>query len=363
MLIPGIQLRLDRMGAPGWSIGAVLGSMFMVQLLVSPLWGRLSDRTGRKPVIIVCTLISASSMLLYAFADSPGLVLLSRILAGLGAANIAVTQAYISDLNATGTKLARMGRIGAAISAGLIAGPALGGFLSRFGDFHLIGLTATAFSTLGAIAVAIILPKLTPTKSQQKPKGNFDLIRSIPGLARVFAVIAIGWFALATLEGTFGRLIKATLGLGEFEFGLIFAYESLLAVLVQSLFVERIEKRFNTTPSLKVSYCLMGIGLALFPFAPGLWALFVASTLYAVGSAVANPMANALCSQLTPEEKQGELFGLIQSARSFGFIVGPILGGKFFDLNHAAPYILSMLVCLVAAIVVPKYPGIRSSHG
>ena len=105
--------------------------------------------------------------------------------------------------------------------------------------------------------------------------------------------------------------------MGQLEFGIIFAFESILALVVQVFLLRKVEKHFSTTMALRVSYLFMGAGLVLFPFAPAMWALFVAATAYAIGAAVANPTANALCSKMTPEERQGEMFGLMQSARSF----------------------------------------------
>lgn len=363
MLIPDVQIRLDEQIEPFWwgsvemkgiCIGLILSSMFMVQFMVSSRWGKLSDRVGRKPIVVTCTLLSASAMAVYALAKDPWMILLSRILAGVGAANIAVAQAYIADLAASGSKLAAMGRIGAAISTGLIAGPALGGFLAYYGGNQLLGWTAATASAVGALLAALLLPKVVPTPRGERPRGSLSLLRTVPGLGRVFAVIVVGWLALATLEGTFGRLIKDNLGMGQREFGAIFAYESILALVVQLLLLKFVEKVLSTTAALRVSYVAMGAGLLLFPFAPALWALFVASTAYAVGSAVANPTANALCSKLTPEARQGELFGLMQSARSFGFLVGPIVGGALFDVWHAGPYVMAMAVCLAAAFAVPN---------
>ncbi|MBS1713850.1 MAG: MFS transporter [Armatimonadetes bacterium] len=367
MLIPDVQLRLDALLPPlrdpatGWDwkgavIGLVLSSMFIVQILVSSGWGRLSDRIGRKPVVVICTAVSAASMGVYALATNPAHILLSRILAGLGAANIAVAQAYIADLAATGSKVAAMGRIGAAISAGLVAGPAIGGRLSDAGGNALLGAVACGASAAGALLALIVLPSLPVTPRESKPKGNLDILRTVPGLTRVFVVIVIGWFALATLEGTFGRLIHATLGLGTKEFGDVFSYESLLGLVVQGLLVGIVAKKFSSTAVLRVCYVLMGLGLALFPYAPSLPAIFAASTVYGIGTSIANPTANALCSQLTPEERQGEMFGLLQSARSFGFMVGPLLGGAIFDAWHAGPYLLAMAVCVCAALAVPRIP-------
>lgn len=361
MLIPNVQLQAERMGTPGWGIGAILSSMFVVQFLVSSSWGRLSDRIGRKPVIVVCTLLSASAMAVYAMADTPWLILASRVLAGLGAANIAVAQAYCSDLAATGSKVAAMGRMGAAISAGLIAGPAVGGAVGHWGGHGAVGWVAATASSIGAVLAWALLPRVPVTPRSEKPKGSLDLLAKIPGLGKVFGVIAIGWLSLATLEGTFGRLIKHTLGLGELEFGLVFGYESLLGLIVQGLLVGAISRKWSPTVALRLSYVQMGLGLGLFAFAPSLAVIFLASTIYAVGSSIANPTANALCSELTPEDRQGELFGLMQSARSFGFLIGPVLGGALFDAWYAGPYVLAMFVCLVAALAVPSVSPRASS--
>src|SRR5688572_16075672 len=133
MAFPDIQLRAEKFGAPGVLIGLLLSSYFIVQILASPRWGRLSDHVGRKPVLLTCTALSVLSMLAYAFASSLWLILLSRIFAGLAAANVVVAQAYIADTSTEADRAAKMGRIGAAITAGLIAGPALGGYLAHVG--------------------------------------------------------------------------------------------------------------------------------------------------------------------------------------------------------------------------------------
>ncbi len=354
MIIPNIQIQLDKLQVPGWQIGSILSSMFVVQILTATVWGKISDCTGRKIIIVACTIISSLSMVAYALAPNAGFILLSRILAGLGGANIAIAQAYIADLSASGSKVAGMGRIGAAISAGLIAGPALGGWLGGLGGHQLVGFVAGTLSLTGAILGMALLPKVKPTEREARKKGELGLIRSVPGLFGVFFIIAIGWFSLATLEGTFGRLIHHRFSAGEREFGMIFAFESLLSLITQSYLVERIDKKLRTKTTLAISYLGMGIGLVMFPFVPQFWMLFAASAIYAIASAMTNPLVNALCSEITPENRQGELFGLIQSVRSLGFAIGPTIGGSLFDLWPAAPYVLAMGACFLAAISVPK---------
>ncbi len=354
MLIPDIQLRAEAWGAPGWMIGGLLSSTFLIQFLVSPRWGHLSDAVGRKPVIVGCTVLSALSMAVYAMATNPGMILVSRILAGVGAANIAVAQAYVADSSDPGSKVAAMGRVGSAVSAGLIFGPALGGWLASIGGNHLLGAVAATASCAGAAIAAFALPRIQPKPRESQERASIRDLLPIPGLARTVFVIAVSWFALAMLEGTFGRLIESSLGYGQFEFGVIFAFESMVTFGAQAFLVDRLSKRRSTRANLRASYLLMGVGLVSFPWAPSFAFLLVGSFLFAVGSGVANPTANALCSSLTPDDRQGQLFGLLQSARSLGYLLGPSLGGALFDVWHAGPYVLAALICCVAAMAVPR---------
>ncbi len=364
MAFPDVQLRAEAFGAQGWLIGALLASLFVVQFLASPGWGSLSDRIGRKPVIVGCTLLSSCSMLVYAQATNLWWILASRILGGLAAANVVVAQAYLADTTTEENRAAAMGRIGAAISAGLISGPVFGGYLAAMGGNHLLGSVAGLISGLGAATLILFLKaehgreKAQPGK---RPIIDLRLLKDLPQLRRLFALAVVSWFALACLEGTFGRLIHIKLGFGQKEFGEIFSFESLVSVVVQGVLLAAISKRLGQTALLRLGYLMMGAGLFLTPHAPGLAVLFVFSAIYSIGTALANPTVNSACSALTPTDRQGELFGLLQGTRSFGFILGPILGGILFDWRPDAPYILAGFVGLLAAFLVPKV-SIQQPH-
>ncbi len=371
MAFPDVQLRAEVFGAPGWLIGMVLSSYFLTQLIVSPHWGALSDRIGRKPVLLGCTVLSALSMLVYAFAGTVWLILASRVLAGFAAANVVVGQAYIADITPEKDRHAAMGRVSAAILMGLVAGPAIGGELAAVGGNYLMGLTAASASTLSCLWILFGVKALPPS-SVQKPGARqlfaIGLLRDVAPLRRIFFVSAAGWFSLACLEGTFGRLIERLFGYGQREFGWVFSYESLLGAGV-GLLLAWISRRMAALTILRLGYTLQGVGLALNPLAP--WvaagiagiavpgviepafvALLIASTVYGLGVGIANPTINTVCSALAPSDRQGEMFGLLQGARSVGFLAGPILGGLLFDWQPAAPYYLAGAVALGAAALV-----------
>jgi len=364
MLVADIQLHAAGMVPGGWPVGAIVGgllaSTFIAQILVSPRWGSLSDRVGRKPVLIVCSLLSAGAMLVYGAADSLWLLLASRLMSGFGAANVAVAQAYISDLYDGPARTAAMGRISAAISAGLVIGPPIGGFIATKGSHAAVGFVAGGASLVGALLLAAILPNVKPTAERRPGKAPvFDLriLGEYPSLRKFVAIAAVAWFSLATLEGTFARLINALFGYDQSHFGIIFGYESLLVVVVSGFALGWLAKRIAETTLLRSAFLFQGIGLAMNPLAAlvPVWpmaSLLVASTLYAFGSGIANPTINDICSRQVPEHRQGELFGILQSARSLGFVLGPILGGIMFDWQPAAPYFLAGAVCLFAAFLV-----------
>jgi MFS family permease len=353
MLLPDVQLRAERLGAPGWMIGVILSSMFVVQTLVSPVWGGVSDRTGRKPVIVACTLLSGIAMLVYTQSTVVWIILLSRILAGFGAANVATVQAALADSATQEERTAVMGQLGAASTTGLIVGPAIGGFLASQGGALILGGVAGLCSLIGTLAVILFVPNTRPSvQDRERKRAGWRMLQGHRVLIVLFSVASVGWFSLACLEGTFGRLLERNLGQGQLAFGLIFAYESLLSVLVQSLLVKRASDRLGDRQLLTWAFVLQGFGLAAMPFAPSLPMIVVASTVFSFGNAFLNPSINGWCSRATPENRQGELFGLLQSARSVGFVVGPVLGGAMFDWRPPAPYMLAGIASAIASIAL-----------
>lgn len=355
MVFPHVQLHARDLHASGLVIGLLLASMFVVQMVASPPWGILSDRIGRKPVFLVCTALSASSWVVYAFSTNLWLILASRILAGLAAANVVVAQAYLAEITPEERRSAVMGRSGAAISGGLILGPAIGmQIAARFGTTTL-GLVAAGCS-IAAVVCGALMPRATDRREQRPGKNpvfDFSLLRDHPGL-KPLALLAIGsWFALATLEGTFGRLITEHYGLPETIFGDIFSMESLVGALVQAVLLGWVSKYLSDRLLLRIGFFLVGFGLLLTPFAPAVWLLFLFSALYSLGTGLANPTVNSLASRMVSDERQGELFGLLQGTRSIGFLVGPAIGGALFDWRPAAPYVLAGTVGLLASLLVP----------
>ncbi len=271
-----------------------------------------------------------------------------------------------------------LGLVSATLSAGMIFGPAVGGFLSHSSGPKLIGVIGAIISFVGGALVLFMVPKDAPgedlDQSGELPKKTavFDLsiFRSYPTLLPFFWIAVSASFALATLEGTFGRLIHAMLGYGQREFGVVFSYEALLGIFVSVVVLVWLGKRMCDTSILRLGYIAQGIGLGLNPLAgvlvhiaPGMLWLLIASTFFAFGSGIVGPTLSSLASSTVPEDIQGELFGVMQAARTVGFIIGPILGGFLFDFWYPGPYVFAAAVCLFVAIALPAICACHDKSG
>lgn len=352
MAFTDIALRARSYGAAPWFVGLILSSYFLFQIVMSPRWGAVGDRLGRKPVAVACTALSAASMVVYALVPNLTGIILSRVLAGFAAANVAVVQASVASATTNEDRSKAMGWMSAAINAGLIVGFAGGGFIANHGPFAM-GMTGAALSTVGTVLLAVWMPSTPPANPSESEArhGGLSLLKEHPLLARLFMLTSVSWFSLACLEGTFAQLLQDLFRQDQRAFGLILMLEMLLGFLLQSLLFSRITKRWGTRRALVAGYILQGVGLGLTPFMPVLALLIAVSSLYALGKGLADPCMNLLTSEQTPSGRQGEMFGLLQSARNIGFLGGPSLGGFLYGIAPAIPYGVAGVISLAAAVM------------
>jgi MFS family permease len=355
MVIADVQLRAAGFGAKGWLIGLTLSSMFVVQLIFSPFWGGLADRVGRKPVVVFCTILSAASLLVYGLATSIEWILLSRILAGMAAANVAVAQSWLSRSTAEADRPTVMGHMGAALTAGLVIGPAIGGFLAEHLGNKGVGLVGASCSLIGVLLVAMLSRDQGRTEAEQDEKKlPISVLFKEKRLVALMILSSVAWTALACLEGTFARLLAGQYDKGQSWFGIIFGYESLVGFVVQAFLIKALTKKWSQKTLVFYGLLMQGIGLASMPYYPVFGLIFFGATIYSFGSALFGPSLNAWCANVTPNRLQGTMFGALQSARSFGFIVGPAVGGAMFDWDMGAPYVMAGGVCLIAAFLATR---------
>jgi MFS transporter, DHA1 family, tetracycline resistance protein len=398
ILIPQLGVYGVKFGASPFTAGLLLSVYSLMQLIFAPVLGRLSDRYGRRPVLLISLAGSMSGYLLFAFAGSLPLLFLARIIDGMSGGNIATAQAYVADVTRPEERARGMGLIGAAFGLGFVLGPALGGFLGAWGGNLAIGLFAAGLAALNLVFTFFFLPESrqpgsAATASTRTMKGAAQALR-LPVVGRCLALILLFTTAFAQMEGTFSVYLlsrflssgpvplegglfflsaQATpeeLSQASLRTGWLFALVGVLSAILQGGVIPRLLPRRRgesaTQPGREgavavVGFAVTAAGLALLPLAPGYAWLFPVMGLLAVGSAFAHPSLSTLVSLHAPPERLGAVLGTYQAFGSLGRILGPALGGWLFTrFGAGAPYgTAAVLMGLGAALALTLAARVR----
>jgi predicted MFS family arabinose efflux permease len=362
MVIPVMALYARMLGASEASTGWLSTLYSLMQLGFAPVWGRLSDRIGRRPVLLVSIAMTAVAFLLYGLAGSFAVLLASRAFAGAATANIAIAQAYVADVTAPEERAKGMGIIGAAFGLGFVLGPALGGLLSTH-SLALPGLAAAGLSALNLAGAFFLLPEPPHRGAAPISRRNlstlFEALRR-PGVRRVIVIYFLAVAAFSAMESTYAFLATNRYGLSDRSVAYVFAYIGVLVVVTQGVLIGPLTRRLGEKRLLVIGATLQAAGLAWLPFADGVTGLLLASAPLSVGSGLASPALSALLSRLSPEEEQGGALGVGQSAAALGRILGPESGTFTFARWQAAPYLGGAAIMAAAALVGTTLRGERS---
>jgi multidrug resistance protein len=354
-LLPGYAARFN---ASETAIGVIVGSFSLMQFLFAPWWGRLSDRIGRRPVILIGLSGSALSYLLFAFAGSYWILLLSRILAGCMGATVNVAQAYLADITPAERRAKAMGLLGAAFGLGFVLGPAIAGLTVRLGT-RAPGLIAAAMS-LGSFCLAWVrLPETRvhhPVDTTARPS---DWRR----LAAPYAVMFCLVLAFTLMHVVFPLYAQRSLRYDQGSTAYFFVLLGLVSALVQGLLIGGLSRRFREHALMVAGGALLGTGLILVPVTQGLSSsgrslpgLLASLACIAVGSGLAMPSITGFVSRITPASRQGSALGTLQSISAVARILGPtasgfvteLAGEKTAFLSGAGIALLGMVVAILA---------------
>jgi len=309
-----------------------------MQFLFAPFWGRLSDRFGRRPLIMLGLAGSAGSYLLFGLAKTYTLLLVSRALAGFFGATIGTAQAYIADTTGREDRGKEMALIGAAFGVGFTVGPAIGGITFPMGE-SVPGFVAAGLSFLALLLAWKKLPE--PERHAERRRGkviDFNAIRhafATKGVPAILVLTFLAVFCFSNFEGTLARLLKAEHGFDESKNGWMFAYVGFCLLIAQGFIVRRFMKRvgeqkFCVLGSLLLAAGLFGVGMEVPPLA--------ILPVPVLGFAMLSPSLASLLSLNTPHDMQGEVLGVGQSFSALARIFGPFMGNVLFDLGHALPF-------------------------
>ncbi len=378
MILPFLTFYAQEFHATPLQIGLLFSSYSLTQLLCAPLLGRLSDRVGRRPVLLGSIAGSAISYVIFALAPSYAVLLLARSLSGVAAANYAIAQAYMADVSTPQERSRAMGLVGAAFGLGFVLGPALGGILEQLGATlpalahlgpRLVPFAAAGLSTLNLLIAAVALPEsLSPElrRSAASRGGSWmgyrelrEVWRDSPlrGLMVLFFLVM---FCFSMMETTLALFCQARFGFGARQTSWLFVFVGVVLVIVQGGLLGRLVRRFGERRLILGGILLMALGLALLPLTPvtippvwsRLWLLFLSLLLLAVGNGIHNPSTTGLLSRLAGEEAQGSTIGLSRSFGALARILGPSAGTWIFAAAGVRwPFWSAGLLMMVALAV------------
>lgn len=353
MVIPVMALYAERLGAPEEQIGWLMTGYSLMQFVLTPVWGRLSDHFGRRPLLLLSIAMTSLAFVGYAVAPTFGWLVASRVFAGAATANIAIAQAYIADVTPPEGRAKGMGLIGAAFGLGFVLGPAMGGLLSNV-SLSAPGYAAALLAGLNGIAAWFVLPEPAERKQGTRRAHLPALVDELrrPGIRRIVLIYLLSVFAFSAMEATFALVAAHRYDLDERHVSYVFAFIGVVVVVVQGGLIGPLTRRYGEKSLLVAGLVLQAAGLAAIPYAAGTAGLLLACVPLAVGNGFASPALSALLSRSARAEDQGGTLGIGQSAAALGRIAGPISATKaYHHLWIGAPYVGAAALMLVSAVV------------
>jgi len=360
IVLPLLPFYATDFGADPLVIGLLVAMHPAMQFLFGPIWGRLSDRIGRRPILLLGLVGSGLSYLLFGLATNLTWLFASRIMQGIAGANIPVAQAYIADSTNLENRTRGMGLVGAAFGLGFIAGPAIGGLLVNFG-YAAPGIFAAALSLANAGAAFFYLPESLSTEARASAasEGAPGLVSRLklaasfgrhPAIGTLMAIFVLATFVFAAFTTVFPLWIEIKLDYDAQHAGYLMAYLGLLMAIVQGRLIGPMARHFGERRLLVIGTTVLILGYALMPLADTLPILCAVLVLIALGSGLNWPTATSLASQHAPIDRQGGVLGVMQSLSALGRMLGAVWAGWVFGTwRPATPFTLSAVIMSLAA--------------
>lgn len=377
IIIPVLPFYATDFGASPQLVTLLSTTFSLAQFVASPVLGRVSDRVGRRPVMLISIAGSCGSLLVLGFATTLWMVFAARLLAGLCGANISTAHAYVADRVEPARRAKYMGLMGAAIGLGFVFGPALGGLLSTPERPELPFLVAAGLAGINFVMALVWLPEShrpgsgsgsgsasapapAPTPSGAEPalrarSRRREIIDALWGtpLGWLVVVNLAFYLAFSAMESTFALLLEAVLGWGAQQTGGLFAFVGIVIVLTQGVLVGRLVARMGERSTLMLGLALVVAAFVLMGVQRSPMLAFVASAGIAGGNGLVLPSINALVSRKSAADRQGFSLGLSASAAALGRIVGPVGAGVLFEqIGPGVPMIAGAGIVAVAWVLV-----------
>lgn len=367
-------------------VGTLLSSVYsLMQFLFVPVWGRLSDRVGRRPVLVWSVAASTLTMLglglAIAFGNHVAWLFAARMFGGVATANLGTASAYIADVTKPEDRARGMGLIGVAFGLGFVLGPGVGGALAKITiNGHIGAVACFAAAGLGVVNFLWVLFGLPESLSEENRKTiptrslmplNVEAAKRVfgdPSLATGVMVNFLLVLSFTLMEQTFRYFNKDVFAMDQVESGLLLAAVGVTAALVQGALVRPLTRRFPEPPLIRTGIACQVVGFAALAFAPdvGKTLLYGGILLLAVGSGITQPTVSSYVSRRAAANEQGSVLGTSQSASSLARVVGPALGGWVYGtFAPRSPYVtgtIGMLLALAIAMRLARMPSPRAAQ-
>lgn len=339
IVVPILPFYAEKYGANATVLGLLLMSFAAMQFLFSPIWGRLSDRIGRKKVLLLTMAGSVGGLLILGLANSLALLFAGRILSGIFGANISVASAYVTDVTTPENRAKGMGMIGAAFGIGFILGPALGGALSVYG-YHVPILTAAGLSAVNVVYALFRLGE-SETPSQGRRQVGLGEVLRIPLVQRLCAINFLFTLGVNQLESIFAFFMADRFHYDARQVAYILAMMALIMVAIQGGMIKRLVMRFGEKRLLTMGSVCLAVAFFFVPEAQSVGLLLVPLAVSAIGRGISQPSLMSLVSRGGDESLHGSVMGTFQASASLARVAGPVLAGLLYDRNQAFPFFLA----------------------
>lgn len=356
IIIPVLPFYAEKIGASPTQLGLLMAVYSLLQLLFAPMWGRISDRIGRKPVMLLGIAGLAVSFFLMAISTKLWMLFAARIIGGfLSSANMPTTMAYVADITTPENRGKGMGIIGAAIGLGFVFGPAIGGIFSKSSlslPFYIAGIS----SIITFILVLILLKESsTPESRLEHSEKKESLWKSFSGaMAILFILQLFISLSLSGLETTFAYFAAKKAGMDARQMGYVFMIMGLAGAVVQGGLMGRLTKKYGEGAVIQGGIIVSAIGFALILLVHNFTTAAIYLTIFGIGNGVIRPSISSLLTK-TSTSGHGSATGLLSSFDSLGRIAGPPLGGWLFSLAIGLPYISGAVISILALILYRVY--------
>jgi DHA1 family multidrug resistance protein-like MFS transporter len=351
LVIPILPFYIEWLGASGRDLGLLMAAYSLMQLVCAPFWGGLSDRIGRKPVLLFGVLGNALSMLFMGLSTTLWMLFTARVLAGiLSSATLPTAMAYISDSTSDENRGGGMGGIAAAMGVGMILGPGLGGWLAGV-NLSTPFFVAAGLSILVLTLIFLILPESLPPDRRSRATGKLrgpdfrSMWQSLFGpLAYLMVLSFLLSFGLTNFEAIFGLYVLERFDYGPEQVGTVFTVIGVTSVLVQGLLTGPLTRRWDESRVIQGALLISAIGFLVLLTAFNFATVLLTTCFFTVGNTLLRPTTAALISKRTGQQEQGASLGLHNSFMSLGRIAGPTWAGFVFDFNVSLPYVSGAVI-------------------